>query len=269
MRVFILLLLMALIYAPGIAAAATDPSSAPAGQVKELPPELLNLQIAPQEEKKKEKPRFVRPRHESDYMSVPEYERLVRMAIQLRPANFEFTTLRTYYTYVPQYDPMGDTARREILNLAYAIQNEPDQAKRKEAFDKYGEMVSAHLGNIDVMSQALVLAREDKIFGDPKFFDYMRRGLLRSIMRSGDGRNLVHAYDVMTLGEETALLRALQVKLIKTEPREAGGTYYNMHDVQDPKTQRTYTIFVNVSKPMDFLEYQRQNKDTIFVIPRQ
>jgi hypothetical protein len=61
MRVFILLLLMALIYAPGIAAAATDPSSAPAGQVKELPPELLNLQIAPQEEKKKEKPALRAP----------------------------------------------------------------------------------------------------------------------------------------------------------------------------------------------------------------
>ena len=267
MRLFLLPLFMAfLLIQPGIARAA---EATEAGKVKELPPELLNLKIAPQEEKKKEKPRFVRPRHESDYMSVPEYERLVRMAIERRPANFEFTTLRTYYTYVPQYDPMGDAARREILNLAYAIQNDPDQAKRKEAFDKYGEMVSAHLGNIDVMSQALVLAREDKIFGDPKFFDYMRRGLLRSIMRSGDGRNLVHAYDVMTLGEETALLRALQVKLVKTEPREAGGTYYNMHEVQDPTTLKTRTIFVNVSKPMDFLEYQRQNKDTTFVIPRQ
>ena len=83
------------------------------------------------------------------------------------------------------------------------------------------------------------------------------------------GRNLVHAYDVMTMGEETALLRALQVKLVKTEPREAGGTYYNMHEVQDPTTLKTHTIFVNVSKPMDFLEYQRQNKDTTFVIPRQ
>lgn len=270
MRVFILPFFVVLLAAqPGIVRAASDPSSAPIGQIKELPPELLQPKAVPLEEKKKEKPRFVKPRPDNDYVSVPKYERLVRMAIQLRSANFEFGTLRSYYTKVPQYDPLGDAARREILTLAYAIQSDPDPAKRKEAFDKYGELVSAHLANIDVVSQALVLSREDKIFGDPKFFEYMRNGLLRSIMRSGDGRNLVHAYDVMTLGEETALLRALRVRLIKTEPREAGGTYYNMHEVQAPDSARPYTIFVDVSQPMAFLEYQRQNKDTIFVIPRQ
>lgn len=254
-----------LLVQPGIARAA---EATEAGKVKELPPELQN--VKPQiKTEKKEKLHFVPPKVETDYVSLPTYNRLVRLAIDKRPMNFEFGTLRSYYTQVPQYDPMGDAARREILNLAYTIQNDPDPAKRKEAFDKYGELVSAHLANIDVVSQALVLAREDKMFGDPKFFEYMRSGLLKSILRSGDGRNLFRAYDVMTLGEETVLLRALRLKLLKTDARMSGGTYYNMHEVKAPDAEKPYWIFVDVSKPMIFLERQQRDKETIFDIPRQ
>ena len=212
-------------------------------------------------------PRPVPPEYKGDFMSVPLYDTLVRQAIRSRPKNFEFGTLRVYYTQVPQYDPIGDTARREIMDLAFTVQNDPDQNKRKEAFDKYGALVSAHLGNIDVVTQALALSREDKLFGDPAFFEYMRRGLLKSIMSSGDGSSLANAYDAMTLGEETALLNALRLRLIKTEPRESGGVYYNMNEVQEPDAAAPYWIFVDVSKPMVFLERQRQENRGKFSIP--
>ncbi|MGB4107369.1 MAG: hypothetical protein WBK55_06190 [Alphaproteobacteria bacterium] len=220
-------------------------------------------------EEAKEAPRKVPPRAPNDYVSLPQYETLVRNAIRARPKNFDFGALRSYYTLVPQYDPLGDTARREILDLAYKIQNDPDPAVRKDAFDKYGALVSAHLANIDVISQALVLSREDKIFGDPKFFDYMRSGLLRNIVTSGDGRSLVGAYDAVTLGEETALLKALRLRLLRSEPRESGGVYYNMLEVQAGDAYDPYWIFVDVTKPMVFLERQRQNAENVFAIPRQ
>ncbi len=259
-RVFAWVLIILLTAAPQAAAQDSDPL-AEISPLQEVTPEA---RPAPKEER-----RYVPPDAPNDYMSVPQYDTMVRNALRTRPKDFNFTALRSYYTLVPQYDPMGDTARREILDLAFKIQNDPDAAVRKDAFDKYGAVVSKHLANIDVVSQALVLSREDKIFGDPKFFEYMRRGLMRSIVESGDGRSLIGAYDAMTLGEETALLSALHLKLLKTDARESGGMYYNMHQVQGNDTYEPYWIFVDVTKPMIFLERKRQSKDNTFVVPRQ
>lgn len=204
-----------------------------------------------------------------DFVSLPAYNRMVRDAIQNRPKGFEFGTFRNYYAELPQYDPLGEATKNEMISLAFTIDNDPDPAKRKEAFGKYGDLISAHLANIDIVTQALILSQQDKMFGDPKFYEYMRNGLLRSIKNSGTGRSLVQAYDAVTLGEETALLKSLRVKLLKTEPAHEGSVYYNMHQVQSPSSVEPYWIFVDVSKPMEFLEWQRQNEANTFTMPAQ
>ena len=125
------------------------------------------------------------------------------------------------------------------------------------------------LANIDVVSQAIVLAKDDKRFGDPNFFRWMRAGLLQSVLDSGDGVNLFRAYDVVTLGEDTALIGALHVKSIKIETRESGGDYYNLHTVTDADHTGPYTIFVDTTKPMTFLTAQKSRQGRHFFIPRQ
>lgn len=197
---------------------------------------------------------------QTDYMAVPYYNTLVYQAIQQRPKKFEFGTLRTYYTLTPQYDPIGKDSSEKLVSLAYTVDNDPDPVKRKEAFDEYGAMVVAHLANIDVVSQALVLSRQDKMYGDPAFYEWMRQGLLRSLVRSGDGQNLIKAYNVMTLGEEAFLMNILRLRVLKTEARHEGSIYYNMHEVKEAGVAEPYWMFVNVSRPLKFLQRQKDQQ---------
>ncbi len=213
-------------------------------------------------------PPIVMPRG-SDFTIGPYYNQMVRQAIDKRPKDFDFGLLRSYYPQTEQYDPLGTATRRKMIDIAYTIDNSSSSEARDKAFDEYGAMISAHLANLDVVNQALVLSREDKIYGDPAFFEWMRRGLLRNVMGSGDGRNLFGAYNVITLGEETILLNALQLKVLKTDSAESGSVYYNMHEVQSKKSPAPYWIFVDVSVPLHFLEQQKQEKGNTFTIPRQ
>ena len=104
------------------------------------------------------------------------------------------------------------------------------------------------------MLQALSLARQDKRFGKPEFFEWVREGLIRTVVISGSGISLAKAYDIITLQEETILFQRLGVKPERGEPVKEGVTYYNMHDGVNLKNGRKYTIFVNTSVPMRFLE---------------
>jgi hypothetical protein len=127
----------------------------------------------------------------------------------------------------------------------------------------------AHLANIDVVTMAYLLSHDDKRFGSPKFFEWMRKGLLQSVTYSGHGTSLKDAYDIITIGEETALLNYLGVRVVNTIAAESGAVYYNMHDVEDPKLDETYTVFVNTTKAMQYLDRKAREKDIEFSIQRQ
>jgi len=208
----------------------------------------------------------VQAQTETDFVTVPSYDMLVRLAIEQRPKRFEFSNLRMYYPGTPQYDPVGEKTRKKVVALAYTIDNDPDPVKRKKAFDEYGELIAAHLANIDVISQALVLSRQDKLYGDPKFFEWVRNGLLRAMVNTGTGADLTLAYNVITLGEEPFLMNVLRLQVLKTETAEEGGIYYNMHQVKDPKYPEPYWMFVDVSQPVRFLQKQDVEKVNTFSI---
>ncbi len=211
-------------------------------------------------------PPIIMPR---DARSIAAYHVMAMTAIRDRPKSFEFGVFRSYYTRTDDYDPIGETTRQKVVGLAYTIQNDPDPAVRKQAFDEYGALVTAHLANVDVVSQAYILAQEDKIFGDPKFFEWMRKGLLRNLVKSGDGSSLVRAYDAMTLGEEAMLMNVLGLKVLKTESANSANIYYNTHLVQGPKSPEPYWMFVDVSRPMAALEQKKAQKKGELKIEKQ
>jgi hypothetical protein len=167
------------------------------------------------------------------------------------------------------YDPVADDTRRKMLNLAYKIENEKDEAKIKEALDSYTQLVIAHLGNMKIVLQAQALARQDKRFGDPAFFQQVHAGLLRNVMLSGDGSTLLEAYHVITPEEEVALLAALRIKVLQTHYAHSGIVYYNMHDYIDEKKNTSRSIFVNVTRPMKHLDLQRRDNAIIYNIPKR
>ncbi len=201
-------------------------------------------------------------------MALPNYNRMVREALTNQHDRFYFAFFRGYYSETPQYDPLAEQILKKIQDYAYVIKNDSDPYKRKEAQKKYTNLLLKHLANIDIVTQAYLLSKDDIRFGEHKFFSWLRRGLLESIKKSGNGKSLMHAYDVITLGEETALLSALGIKVLKTIPAEQAQVYYNMHDVKDLRSGREYSIFVNITKPMLYLEDERYIKEKTFILQR-
>ncbi len=199
---------------------------------------------------------------EPNYAAVPYYEMLVRQALAEKPDNFPFAMFRGYYAMTRQYDPVGEDTLRAMLALSQKAGNDPDPQKRREAFERYGELLAGHLANIEIVNTALALGLDDKRFGDPEFLQWMRAGLLQNILHSGDGSSLMKAYDAVTMGEEVALMQELRLRVLKTESAESGGVYYNMHQVKDRETGQERWIFVDVTRPLDFLERRKREKGT-------
>lgn len=208
------------------------------------------------------------PANRTDYISGPYYDSMARQALE-RPANFEFGPLRSYYTQTAHYDPLGDKTRQEMLGLAYKMQNENDAGKREAAAADYQNLVLQHLAHIDMITQALALAREDQIYGDPAFFEWVRAGLIKDLLGSGDGTSLHRAYDVVTLAEEEILIRQLRLRLLKTESAEQGGVYYSMYQVEDGPGREPYWIFINTTQPMAFLEDQKRRQGKSFTLRQE
>jgi hypothetical protein len=205
----------------------------------------------------------------SNYTVRPYYDVLVREIMTEQPRFFNFGYLRQRYTEIAEYDPLGDKARDEILKRAYVMENSQDRAAVKNATEEYDALVRTHLGNLGVVAQVLALAKQNKLFGDAALFERIRNGLFDDVLNSGDGETLIGAYDVFVLAEEVMLLSELKVDVVHTGARESGGTYYNMHSVVDRKTGRPYTIFVDVTKPMRYLEYLRREKKNNLDIRKQ
>lgn len=194
-------------------------------------------------------------RESSDFSSGAEYKSLVYDALEMNP-NFDFGYFRTLYSSLQNYSPLADDLQRDMLGLAHTIKSEPLSDQRVKALERYTNLTLQNLANIDVVVMALSLSEDDKKFGNPAFFKWMYQGLLENVMRSGTGASFNRAFKVVTLGEESALLSRLGFKILDTTPAHEGSVYYNMHRVQDLKKNQTYTVFVDTTVPMTFLDNQ-------------
>lgn len=194
--------------------------------------------------------------YSNDFSVGPHYRAMVRQAME-KSAQFNFMSFRSQYTMTPSYDPV-DAAATDLLNYAYLIQSSTDSAEEKQLLDEYSQILAAHLGNLDAVTQALALGRQDKRFGDPGVLGWLRGGIIRSVVASGDGQSLAGAYDVMTLGEETALLTSLGYKIVESHAVRESTIYYNVYKVIDPRKGQAKNIFVNTTTPMRRLEAQSQ-----------
>ena len=203
------------------------------------------------------------------FTAGPRYNAMATQLLDHKPDFFGYGNFRMIYAQTRQYDPLGEGAREKMLALAYKIETAKDKAIVQSALDEYHAHLKNHLAHIGVVMQALSLSRMDRRFGDPAFFTRLYTGLLADVLNSGDGKTLYGAYDVINIDEEVMLLKALNTEIAGTDSRHSGIIYYNMHAVFDRKTGRLYTIFVDTTKPMTFLEQKRQEKGHIFSIRNQ
>ena len=203
------------------------------------------------------------------FYANPKYNSMVRIARASMPDNFRFTEFRRFYAETRQYDPVGETIVKELMALAYAAETQEDESEAQKAFAAYRDFVDDHLAHLQVVMYALSFAKKDARYGDVQFLTWLRNGLINDVMISGDGNTLRGAYDVITFYEETALLGNLGVKVLETLSRAEGYYRYNMHEVEDLKTGRVYTVFVNTTFPVKFLETLDSSQEKRFDLRRQ
>ena len=194
-----------------------------------------------------------------NYAAGPLYRQMIVTAMTRRPADFNFTQFRSLYAQYAHYEPLAALTQNMMLDKAFYIIQEKDDAKREKMLLDYRLLVQRHLANIDIVSQALALARQDARFGDPELYAWLRRGLLDSVLHSGNGQTLATAYEIIALGEETALLSALGVRVIQSLNRESGMVAYNIYDVEVLRDGSKRSIFTNITIPMNTLQARQRD----------
>lgn len=204
--------------------------------------------------------------YRQSFMANPEYNAMARDLLKNKSPRFNFMQFRSLYSRTRQYDPMGDETLRKMNNLAYIIMNEKDAERIDGAKYAYQTLVSNHLANIDVVMQALSLAKQDKKFGRPEFFEWVKEGLIKTVVISGDGYTLQGAYDVITLSEETILFHRLGLKPYQTQTANEGYIHYNMHDAVDVRSKEKRAVFVNTTIPMKYLAALKEIQDREFTL---
>ena len=187
------------------------------------------------------------------YYADPTYDSMARSALRDMNPYFSFTSFRRNYAMTRQYAPISDPVTEKMLNYTYIVETSEDAQQVQQALSDYNALVFKHLANVRVVMHALSQAKRDKRFGSAKALNWIRAGLLRDLFVSGDGMSLSGAYDVITMDEEIYLFKKLGLKNIETISNQESIVYYNMHEVEERRTGRTYTLFVNTTFPMKYL----------------
>ncbi|NCT41800.1 MAG: hypothetical protein GW778_09100 [Alphaproteobacteria bacterium] len=205
------------------------------------------------------------------YRANPYYDYEVRQAMLYMRDDYRFNKLRSLYVDTSQYDPIGEDTVNAMQKLAYIVQSDGDYDKRAQAIESYRNLVMMHMGNIRVVAQALAFAKLDSTFGSPRFFSWLRKGLVRDLISVGDGKSINSAYHIITLSEETVLIGQLGLRVINTVSADQGTLFYNMHEVENIKTGQRSTLFVNTTRPLVFLRMKKAQQDSTsdFKILRQ
>lgn len=201
-------------------------------------------------------------RFDESYRINPQYDFMVQQAQKHMSPNFRFGRLRVLYMQTRQYDPLAEDVVEQLNALAYSIQNAKDGQALREGVLDYRALVTAHLANLRVTLLALSLSKQDSRFGNPTFFAWMRDGLIQDVLDSGDGLSFDGAYDVITTSEEIVLLGRLGLRLLKTDSKREGYSYFNVHHVEDLRDGRRWFLFVNTTRPIRFLNDRQAQEDS-------
>lgn len=169
---------------------------------------------------------------------------------------YDFTTLRGFYTQSAYYDPGGQKTVEALAASVQAYTETTDHA-HLIAFD---DQLRRHLGNLGVVNFVRQITHENPKFGSPKFLDWIAKGLLASVLRSGNGQSLANSYNILNLGEEAALIQALGLDIINRQTQKTGVIYYGIYDTIERKSGRTKTIFVDLTTPLLAIEKQLEAK---------
>ncbi len=175
------------------------------------------------------------------------YESLVAR-VKAGDTTVDYRALRDAYAESPLYQPYGgdsDDAKR-VMHEAF---NAQDCAKVLPAAAK---VLDANFVDIEAH---LLSGRCFELKGDEAkavFHRAIAKGLMDSIIASGDGKSTKTAFVVIAVDEEYAVLSALRFELVMQALIDENGHAFDKMDVKSA-TGETATLFFQIDRPMAWL----------------
>ncbi len=163
-----------------------------------------------------------------------------------RPVDFK--ALRLAYTETPEYKPYEQ--KDEERNAMFTAL----KAKEYEKALKSAQSILEH--NYVDLDAHYVSQSSYRALNNPKEYAYHRtvfRGLLDSILNSGDGKSPQTAYLVINISEEYVVLGYLGYKFKRQSLISADGHRYDKMEVIQKESGDSSVIYFNVDLPMGWL----------------
>ena len=144
---------------------------------------------------------FIMPARAEDGNVQAQYDAMVAQSYDM-PEGYDFAKLRALYQKLPTYKPYSLGPVINFKQVLKEIEADPTQERRiiKEYIQKHFALPEAH-------SRAMTSYKD---LGEEKkraYHEWMMRGLLKTLMRSGDGKSAETAYQVLVISEEYLLAR--------------------------------------------------------------
>ena len=160
----------------------------------------------------------------------------------------DYRALRDAYAASPSYAPYGGDFDDARLEMRKAF-NAQDCKKALTNAEKVLKLLY-----IDIMSH-LLSGRCYERAGDQAKADFHRkvaRGLLDSIMASGDGKTTQTAFVVVRIDEEYDVLSALRFKLTTQSLDSADGHAFDRMEVTSASGEKS-TLYFQIDRPLTWL----------------
>lgn len=179
-----------------------------------------------------------------DQPKPSEYASLVARA-KAGETNVDFQRMRLSYMESPERRQAKDTSKEEEAMIA-AI-----NAKDFEtALQNADAVVANQFVNLDGHFAAFIANRELHHDQQATLHRAVFRGLLDSIMNSGDGRSTKTAWTVISVHEEYVVLRFLGMMPSKQSVSHEGDRSFDVMECKDRKSGESVTLYFDVTIPM-------------------
>lgn len=195
------------------------------------------------------------------YFYQPQYNQMVREAVLTWPKPFNFRQMRAMYSRTRQYDPLSEGTLKKLADLSYAIETGKDPEIRDRKGEEFQALVLDHMGNIDVLLQALSLARRDSRYGDPGFYEWAVKGTETEILTRRSGKSMKDSYVLITMGDEALIFNRLGAKSTYAELVSDGRRFFYIHLAEDLKTHKQFELYTDATIPMRVLKGRSNSPD--------
>lgn len=178
---------------------------------------------------------------------IPDYQTLLKRVMSF-DYTVDFKALRLSYAETADYKPYDDDKVKK---------DEMFEALRNKDYEKAAAAAQAVLGKkfVDIEAHFVcsIAFREVKNAGQYAFHRFVMKGLVDSILGSGDGKTPETAFIIIETGEEYALLSIMGFEVVRQSLVKSNGHSYDKMETKRRKTGETAVFFFNVDIPFNWL----------------